>query len=265
MDTNTLLQKARQFHQQGYLLLKNVLPPERVERIAKAADEMVTKHEEEKQNYAFFGCIRQHIEFQSLIDEPSVLPLVVNILGYNIQIYMSHLSVNYPYPEGTDLPAEEFSKWHMDGPRPAPPGVGGVIPVQSLKVCYLLSDLTEPGRGNTKIIPGSHQMPDYAIDSTGTGKVANEMEVCGEAGDAFLFAQNTWHSVSVNRSQLTRKLLFLGYNYTWMRRLDQYTSDDIIGDGNPMRRQLLGDMGDQKNAFYFANEKNLPLEKLHHA
>jgi ectoine hydroxylase-related dioxygenase (phytanoyl-CoA dioxygenase family) len=54
------------------------------------------------------------------------------------------------------------------------------------------------------------------------------------------FDRRLWHSASPNHSNITRKVLFYGYSYRWLRPRDNMTVDRYIERSDPIRRQLLG-------------------------
>jgi hypothetical protein len=236
---------CKQFHEQGYLVLRNVLPQERVARINQAIDE-VLQEEEESLSYNIYHCVNRHPEVASLIDEPSVLPLLVNLLGYNIQLFISNLTVRRPRREGRAEKSFGSINWHQDGPSFGFPGINGRQPLMYIRAAYILSDLSEPNRGNTKIIPGSHKIPYFAPnDRDVTKHQEGEVQVCGQPGDVFLFGQNVWHAGAPNFSDIERRLIILGYSYMWLRPNDYIApSQELLKNASPVRRQLLGEVFD---------------------
>ena len=52
-----------------------------------------------------------------LVDHPSTFPLVYDILGWNVQLYISHLIVYPPEPSGTEAfkTKKTGNGWHIDG------------------------------------------------------------------------------------------------------------------------------------------------------
>ena len=70
------------------------------------------------------------------------------------------------------------------------------------------------------------------------------MEITAEPGDCFVFDRRLWHSRSVNTSTVTRKMLFVGYTYRWIRPLDDMPLDkdsEWWRNRTPVQRQLLGE------------------------
>ena len=45
---------------------------------------------------------------------------------------------------------------------------------------------------------------------------------------------------STNASDTTRKVVFMGYSYRWLRPRDDQRVEHLIEGSNPVRRQLLG-------------------------
>ncbi|MBW7460420.1 phytanoyl-CoA dioxygenase family protein, partial [Paenibacillus sepulcri] len=69
---------ARQFHEEGYLLLKGVLSADKVARLNQAVDGILAE-EPESLSYNIYNSVERHEEIASLIDEPAVLPLIVRL------------------------------------------------------------------------------------------------------------------------------------------------------------------------------------------
>ena len=66
------------------------------------------------------------------------------------------------------------------------------------------------------------------------------MPVCAKPGTAVFFDRRLWHTASPNWSDVTRKVLFYGYGYRWIRTKDDMTVADLLAAASPIRRQLLG-------------------------
>lgn len=254
---------ARQFDEDGYLLLRNALPPEKVAELNAAVDEL-TAADPDALAHNVYHSVEKSPAILSLIDEPSLLPLMVNLLGYNIQLHISHLTVRKPNPNDMKTATSSFINWHQDGPSPLFPTISGLTATYYIKICYILSDMSEPDRGNTKIIPGSHKLPGFKPVQTDVNvPVEGELQICGKPGDAFIFAQNLWHAGSVNRSAHTRRQLFIGYSPIWMRPIDYHrASPELLEGADPIRRQLLGGISDNCFKYYVPEEKMVPLKQF---
>lgn len=252
---------VNQFQDQGYLVLRNVLTPEKVERLNAAIDGIIAQ-EPEALAYNIYNSVERHEEIASLIDEPTLLPLMVQLLGPNLQLHISHLTIRKPNPQDEKTTSQSFINWHQDGPHPQFPKINGVTSTYYIKTCYILSDMSEPNRGNTKIIPGSHNRPFQPVSQNVDDMLQEEVQICGNPGDVFIFPQNLWHAGAPNRSDFTRRQLFLGYSPIWMRPIDYRTaSEKLLKDASPIRRQLLGVIDDNPFKYYVPDESMIPLKQ----
>lgn len=254
---------VRQFDQDGYLLLQNVISPEKVAELNQAIDGIIAE-EPELLSYNVYNSVERSPAILALIEEPAMLPLMVNLLGYNIQLHISHLTVRKPNPQDLKTETNSFINWHQDGPGPHFPTIHGLTSTYYVKICYILSDMSEPDRGNTKIIPGSHKMAGFHPVQTDVNvPVDGELQVCGKPGDVFIFAQNLWHAGSPNRSDFTRRQLFIGYSPIWIRPIDYHkVSPALLEGASPVRRQLLGDISDNCFKYYVPEDRMVPLKSF---
>src|SRR5262249_15944714 len=131
-------------------------------------------------------------------------------------------------------------------------------PRLSLKVAYFLSDASEPGRGNFWVIPGSHLHDTIRRPENGTGQPEGATPVCVKPGTAVFFDRRTWHTASPNSGDVTRKVLFCGYGYRWIRTKDDMTVSDLWPRCDPIRRQLLG-WGVNCNGHFSPSDDDVPL------
>jgi ectoine hydroxylase-related dioxygenase (phytanoyl-CoA dioxygenase family) len=252
-----------QFNEDGYLILPGVLSEEKVNRLNAAIDRIIAE-EPDSLAYNIYNSIERDDEIAALIDEPALLPLMVNLLGYNIQLHISHLTVRKPNPNDVKTESHSFINWHQDGPHPQFPKQDGITSTYYIKTCYILSDMSQPDRGNTKIIPGSHNKPFHPESQDVNGLVDGEVQVCGKPGDVFIFPQNLWHAGAPNRSEFTRRQLFLGYSPIWMRPIDYRTaSERLLENASPYRKQLLGVIDENPFKYYVPSESMVPLKELY--
>ncbi|MBD2844101.1 phytanoyl-CoA dioxygenase family protein [Paenibacillus sp. IB182496] len=254
---------VRTFQEQGYLILRNVLRPEHVQRLNAAVDQLIAAEPDPGAlAHNVYNSVDRHDDIAALIDEPRILALMVRLLGPAIQLHISHLTVRRPNPDNEQTATNSFINWHQDGPNPKFPSVGGVTGTYYIKACYILSDMSAPNRGNTKIIPGSHNRP-YQPGGDVHGELEGELQVCGKPGDVFIFPQNLWHAGAPNRSEFTRRQLFIGYSQLWMRPIDYHqASERLLAGASPIRRQLLGRISDNPFHYYVPGQSMLPLKEL---
>ncbi len=250
------------FDEDGFIVLENFLTTEETGRLSDAADEVVGRIQREKgmppeTHFQVRNALAKHEAFLDLIDHPRILPLVVDAIGWNIQIRTSHLDYRPPYPEGMragdvgvgggeDQEAGYRNvSWHPDLASPhifEGPSLDGRLPFMEIKVFYTLFDMTESNCGNLWLAPGSYKRSPQELKDMGR-RVPDEqaVEVKLPAGSAVLWRTATWHCVGPNQSQKTRKIMHVGYHWRWLRPTDYIQQDaDLIERSSPIRRQLLG-------------------------
>jgi ectoine hydroxylase-related dioxygenase (phytanoyl-CoA dioxygenase family) len=246
MEFTPLSQEQRQaFERDGYLVIPDALAPDMVERLLKVADRLYREGEAQEglNDRGFWqkrNCLPCDDLFLELLDWPTTVPLVAQLLGHNIQLITSHLVVRPPSERGAGA-ADLTNGWHRDGGT-APSDLGTALPRLFIKVGYCLTDLSERGRGAIRLIPGSNNLttPPAGIDDGGDPKNAVELQV--RSGAVILFENRTYHAVGTNFSEIARKSIFFGYGYRWIRPMDYFSMPaDLLERCDPIRRQLLGD------------------------
>ena len=110
-------QQKHEFEEAGFVILENFLTPQELMRLSDAADEVVERIQHEKglrveTHFQVRNALAHHDAFLDLIDHPSMLPLVVDAIGWNIQIRTTHLDYRPPYP--LDIQAGEVGKGNGD-------------------------------------------------------------------------------------------------------------------------------------------------------
>lgn len=90
-----------------------------------------------------------------LLDWPRTFPLVVDLLGWDIKLITSHLILRDPTPK-TFQDTWKSIGWHRDGGTSVQE-VTEPHPRLFIQVAYWLTDLREKGRGNLRVLPGSHR------------------------------------------------------------------------------------------------------------
>ena len=262
MDNNCLQyrmtdEQRDHFEQQGYLIVPDALDGDLLARLVAAGDRVDAQERERADLDADammtkFCTIVEDDVFLELLDWPKTFPLIWDILGWNVQHYISHL-IYYP-PESKKSVDLKPGGWHQDGGRPVPE-MERPQPRLSLKVGFWLSDISAPENGGIRIIPGSHKSnrpPDLASEE-------DVLQLQVPAGTAVLFDRRMWHARGINTSEVTRKVLFLGYSYRWLRGLDyNLMPEEVLQKCDPIRRQLLGDGVDIKG-WWQPTEADVPL------
>jgi ectoine hydroxylase len=255
-------QQHQDFEEKGFILLENFFAPAEFERLLAAIDEVAVRIRAEKglspdDPFALRNALSHHEAFLDLIDHPRMLPLVVDAIGWNIQIRTTHLDYRPPYPEG--LEAGELGTgegadhtagyknlvWHPDLAGPylfEAPSLDGRLPFMEIKVGYYLSDVTGRNSGAICLVPGSHlRKPQELRDMNYRVPADQFIELNVPANTALVWRTQVWHCVTPNLSANVRKVFYVGYHYRWLRPTDYIQQDpELIARSSPIRRQLLG-------------------------
>ena len=217
------------FGRDGFVVIENALPPSMVEDLIEAVDSV-------KAGVDFIG---KHDRFLELIDWHRTLPKVWGILGWNIHLYHTHITVTPPVPL-EDRPTKKRLHWHQDSGRVNLDIETIPAPRISVKVGYFLTDVSEGGRGNFSVIPGSHLKDEVEYPADGVSNPPEALEVRVPAGTAVIFDRRIWHAGGWNFSDMTRKVLFVGYSLRWFHPRDEMTVSCYMDRCDPIQRQLLG-------------------------
>jgi ectoine hydroxylase len=247
------------FETQGYLIVEDALDAERLAALTRETDAIYAKRLAEGFDpaTALFhpNFVPDSPLFADLVDYERILPKVWGILGWNIYLYHAHLIVTPPSGKPRD---EKTFGWHQDSGRVNQEMESHPRPRLSLKVAYFLSDTSEEGRGNFWILPGSHLSDTLDLPSDRIGQPEGAIPVKVKPGTAVFFDRRLWHTASPNWSDVTRKILFYGYGYRWIRTKDDMTVASLWAESSPIRKQLLG-YGPSCNGFYSPTDDDVPL------
>ena len=253
----TAEQRAR-FDRDGYLVIRRALRPDEVAVAREALDRVYGDAARSGRlnpdgSMHLLSAVANCQEVACLTDHPATLPYVWSVLGWNIHVYHSHLDVHPPLRARMPFRFD----WHQDGGRQNREIETSPRPRLSVKLAYWLSDVSEPARGNLKLVPGSHLV--NWIDGPPRRDIEwpdpeGAVEVTAEPGDVVFFDRRIWHARSRNYSPHTRKAVFFGYTYRWTAIRDDNApiwASDWSARLNPVQRQLLGgvEAGDGDHAW----------------
>lgn len=252
-------EERRRFHDEGWLQLENVLDPGQIAALTEITDAIHARKLAEgfDPHGALFypNFIPESPLFQDLVDYEKVLPKVWGILGWNLYLYHAHLIVTPPSGKPRD---KKTFGWHQDSGRVNVEMESHPRPRLSLKVAYFLSDTGVEGRGNFWILPGSHLQDTLERPAGGEGQPEGAVPVLARPGAAVLFDRRLWHTASPNWSEVTRKILFYGYGYRWIRTKDDMTVESLWPQCDPIRRQMLG-WSSNCNGRFSPTDEDVPL------
>lgn len=255
-------QQRASLEEQGYLIIPGALTPRECAHFIAIVEDLDRTYRSAAQaRPEDFLEIRNAISKDSrlleLLTWPTTFPLVAELMGPNIQVNTTHTMVRPPQPAATDASYKRID-WHCDGAKDIQ-AVHGTFPWLYTKIGYFLTDLSQPGMGAMRVVPGSHkkaqkpQMPPGAADPAGT------IELQTRPGDALIFVQPLWHAVGPNTSTTTRKNIYFGYCRRWVKPLDYLTPDpELLERATPIERQLLGEYRSEMT-FWLPKPDELPL------
>jgi hypothetical protein len=249
------------FETQGYLIIPGALEEPQCTHLESLVDAIWSEQKaqglDNSANLFYPNFVGRDQSFIDLLDHPKTFPAVWSIMGWNIYLYHSHLGITPQEAPATD-PMKVPLGFHQDSGR-----VNGDLempgrPRISLKIGYFLSDVSEEGRGNFYVVPGSHLEDN--LQKYDDRNPEGAIPVCVNRGDAVFFDRRLWHARSYNHSPITRKALFYGYGYRWIRTKDDTTiRPDLFKKCDPIRRQLLGD-GTNCNGYFSPKDEDVPLK-----
>ncbi len=257
-------EERNHFETDGYLIVEDALSDERVAALTKAVDiigrEYRSAHELGENDYVGdFDFIGKNDCFLELLDWPKTFPKVWSILGWNIQLYHIHLIITPPSDK--DTRSERISaRWHQDTGRLNQELEGDPRPRVSLKGAYFLTDTTEPGCGNLTVIPGSHLWNTLPTPAGSDSEPSDSIEIRVPPGTAVFFDRRLWHKGTPNHSKRTRKVLFYGYSYRWLRPRGLMTVAHLMDHCDPIRRQLLGASSRGGFGYTSPSDEDVPLK-----
>ena len=251
------------FDQQGYLIVRNALDEETVERLIRAGDSLVTSDLRTNRQLnptglydGFRNSIALHDDFIPLIDHERILPTVVHLLGANLHVMTSHLIVKQPDSEDAPI-STRLPGWHRDYAQ-AMHDMGNVaIPRLLVKCAYYLTDLTEKNRGVTMIAPGSHLLTDRPELHDGEVAPIGAIAPSLAPGDCLIFENRLFHAGAAHRGPDPRKAIMIGYGYRWVVPMDYVRQEQAFIDKlTPLQRYLVGEELEHVEEFQFQGGRN---------
>ena len=249
-------EQRRQFHDEGYLVVRNALDADMIGRLIEAGDRVIAS-EERFNRYTIHGgiydgyrnCVTMDDAFIPLLSNEVALPLVIQLLGSNLQLSTSHLIYRHPDPLGTPDSARKPG-WHRDNGRTQLDLGQDSYPRIGLKCAFYLTDLSQPQSGVTLLSPGSNQLIERIEIPEGKADPENAIEPLLNPGDCVIFEYRTWHAGAPNFTDITRKAIMIGYAYRWLKPMDYVKQQlDFLEKLTDMEKYLVGEEIDETLEF----------------
>jgi ectoine hydroxylase len=250
--------ERRHLDEHGYLVVPDALDRRMLDRLVAAVDRVDTRERTptfgSERLLSFANILAEDDAFVELTDWPSVFPKVWGILGWNIYAYHMHLDVS----PRLQAPPSNPVAWHQDSMRVNEEIECRPRPRLSLKVGYYLTDVSGADWGNTLLLPASHLRDELDTPNDGVASPPGAIPLRVPAGAALILDRRLWHSRSPNLGPHTRKVVWMGYAYRWLRPKDEMTVHGLIAAADPIRRQLLGHAA-TANSAYDPEDADVPL------
>lgn len=240
--------QRQQFRDEGYLIAGNALNEDMISRLIEAGDRVIAS-EERLNRYTTHGgiydgyrnCVTMDDAFIPLLTNEVALPLVIQLLGSNLQLSTSHLIYRHPDPPGTPDSARKPG-WHRDNGRTQLDLGQDNYPRIGLKCAFYLTDLSQPQSGVTMLSPGSNQLSERVEIRAGQADPENAIEPLLNPGDCVIFEYRTWHAGAPNFTDITRKAIMIGYAYRWLKPMDYVKQQpDFVEKLTDVEKYLVGE------------------------
>jgi len=248
-------EQRRQFRDEGYLIVRNALNEDSISPLIEAGDRIIATDErfnryQTSEYYdGFRNCIVMDDAFIPLLTNTVTLPLVIQLLGSNLQLSTSHLIYRHPDPPGTPDSVRRPG-WHRDGGRTQRDLGEDNYPRLGLKCAFYLTDLSQPRSGATLLAAGSNQLKERIEIPEGETDPATAIEPLLNPGDCVIFEYRTWHAGAPNFTDITRKCIMIGYCYRWLKALDFVKQDaSFVKKLSEIERYLVGEEVDDTLEF----------------
>ena len=234
-----------QYESLGYLHIPEIIEPRLVERVRRAFDRAAADYHNQWQKDIAEGhadarfcdipnILDQNEAFVDLVDLPPLVPLLLGLVGPDVQLNHTHARL---FPPGKTFTA----LWHSD--------LADVIGIDLahsanffMKIHFFFEDL-RPDQGCLAFIPGSHRLPPDAprpvIDDPFTSPLT--VKVVPKAGDVVIFNTHLLHMALDNDSPVVRKSLIYAYTHFWVKHYANAVPADLPKYATTrLRRQLFG-------------------------
>ncbi|MCY4070660.1 MAG: phytanoyl-CoA dioxygenase family protein [Chloroflexi bacterium] len=241
-------EQRRQFRDDGYLIVRDALDEDMISRLVEAGDRVIAS-KERLNRYTIHGgiydgyrnCVTMDDAFVPLLTNEVALPLVIQLLGSNLQLSTSHLIYRHPDPPGTPDSARKPG-WHRDNGRTQLDLGQDNYPRIGLKCAFYLTDLSQPQSGVTMLSPGSNQLIERIEIPEGQADPENAVEPLLNPGDCVIFEYRTWHAGAPNFTDITRKAIMIGYAYRWLKPMDYVKQQiDFVEKLTDIEKYLVGE------------------------
>lgn len=196
----------------GYLIVKNLLPPDVCEQIAATVDPLLgpagRNNFEGHQTQRVYSLLAKTRVCDHLVEHPRVLALLDRLLLPNY-LLSQFQAINIGPGETAQFSHYDDSMYPLRRPRPA----------LAVATVWAITDFTADN-GATVVIPGSHRWDDHRKPDDAD----EHLSVVMPAGSVVLFLGTLWHGGGPNRTRdETRLAVTAQYCEPWLRPQEAFT------------------------------------------
>ena len=227
--------------QQGYCILREIIPASEVAELRESAAASIRKHTSlPLPNGYVTGFLRANQNIAHHMAHPRIMKLVDACFGQNARISAITGTINGPgVGRGVvhaDWPYNQNHQARIEAPYPDL--------VVTLVSMWMLTDYTSEN-GATIIVPGSHKestSPSKKTHLDPDATYEGETQLLGKAGDVGIFDARTWHASAANTTQEDRVGFIVRYAPWWLnlntQRPESRERKQIVDDHNGSDAQV---------------------------
>jgi ectoine hydroxylase-related dioxygenase (phytanoyl-CoA dioxygenase family) len=203
-------QQRKQLDEQGYLIFKSLLPPEKIDMILSRLEELWEAEGDQagEENYIEPGVRRlanlanKGEIFRELYAHPQILEVVEAVMGRAIRASMVNAR-DVPPHTGVRMP------FHMDSDQGRVRDEKGYSAATAI---WMLDEFTV-ANGATAFVPGSHLLgktPREVLSDLNASH-PDEIVIEGQPGDVLVFNGHCWHAGRPNETDRHRRAILIHY------------------------------------------------------
>lgn len=238
---------VRQFNENGFLFIQNVLQPELIVRLRADLDRGYRENLGDG-GTAKFRVLRRLFEFsdanRSLFDLEPIVTFAEKLIAPDC-----HVIHNNSFRTGKD---EGISGWHGDDAphyivTDGKPPTNVQLPVLWFSANYYLTDVESVEQGATQVIRGSHLLgrPCPQDPLADPQLAARNFDCIGPAGSVIMFNNQVWHRGATNHTDRIREVTQITYarrmiGHMYYPFMNYQMPEHVYRDANPRLKRLLG-------------------------
>jgi ectoine hydroxylase-related dioxygenase (phytanoyl-CoA dioxygenase family) len=207
---------AREFHERGFLIIRNALSAEQLKLLNRAVEHDFSQHRKEWVTFDESlmetpDVISRTADFDFTIENPTTLAILRGLFGELITLEEFEILIRDP-----TVKTQDIKSWHRDATR----DYDRRLEIEYVSLVYYLTDVSENDHC-LSIIPGSH----YGRVDLKPADVTpgSEFDIIGPAGTAVIFHGRCIHAGKLKPGSRQRRTLHLYYARSDQPRYSEWT------------------------------------------